>query len=176
MNPVYPEGLPRGLHSGRKYQLVSPLMRTELSSGRARQRRRFTSVPEAVSVSWLFNDAQGQAFEAWWRDSLIDGSLWFECPLDHPMGYDLYTCRFMDVYSGPSRVGPTLWSYTAELEIQERAVLPPDWGLFPEFILDSAIFDRAINLVKPEYVQPITQRIVDSGEVRVVDDLEERVV
>lgn len=145
MNPVYPEGLPRGLHSGRKYQLVNPLMRTPLSTGRARQRRRFTSVPEAASVSWVFNDSEGQAFEAWWRDALIDGSLWFECPLDHPMGYDFYTCRFTGVYDGPSRIGPNLWSYSAELELQERAVLPPDWGLFPEFILDASILDYAMN-------------------------------
>jgi len=149
MNPVYPDGLPRGLHSGRKYQLQSPLMRSELVSGRARQRRRFTSVPEGVNVTWLFNDSQGQAFEAWWRDVLIDGSLWFECPLDHPLGYDSYLCRFTGVYSGPSRVGPELWSYSAELEVRDRIALAPGWGDFPEFILDSSIFDIAVNRELP---------------------------
>lgn len=145
MTIYYPEGLPRGLHSGRKYQLVSPLMRSDLTSGRARQRRRFTSVPEAVSVGWLFDSAQGQAFEAWWQDVLVDGSLWFECPLGHPLGYDFYTCRFTGPYSGPSRVGPNLWSYSAELELRERAVLAPGWGQFPEFILGQSIFDKAMN-------------------------------
>lgn len=150
MNPVYPDGLPRGLHSGRKYQLHSPLMRSELVSGRARQRRRFTSVPEAVSVGWLFNDLQGQAFEAWWRDVLVDGSLWFECLLDHPLGYAHYTCRFTDVYSGPSRVGPKLWSYSAELEIRERIAAPIGEGEFPQEILDSEIFDLTINREWPQ--------------------------
>lgn len=145
MNPVYPQGLPRGLHSGRSYQIVSPLQRTELSSGRARQRRRFTSVPEMASVGWLFNDVQGQAFEAWWRDSLVDGSLWFECPLDTPLGYRLYTARFTGAYGGPSRVGPNLWSYTGELELLERAVLPVGEGLFPEDILYSELLDITIN-------------------------------
>lgn len=145
MTVYYPDGLPRGLHSGRKYQLVSPLMRSDLQSGRARQRRRFTSVPEAVSVTWLFNDSQGQAFEAWWRDALVDGSLWFECPLDHPIGYDFYTCRFTGVYGGPDRVGPHLWSYSGELELRERAVLETGWGEFPEFILEASIIDYAIN-------------------------------
>lgn len=149
MNPTYPPGLPRGLHSGRRYQLISPLVRSELASGRARQRRKFTSVPEAVTVNWLFNDAQGQAFEAWWRDALVDGSLWFECPLDHPMGYDFYTCRFTGVYEGPSRVGPDLWSYSGELELVERAVLPIDWGLLPDFVIDSGILDRAVNQYWP---------------------------
>lgn len=145
MTVYYPEGLPRGLHSGRRYQLVSPLMRSDLASGRARQRRRFTSVPEAVTVSWFFNDVQGQAFEAWWRDMLVDGSLWFKCPLDHPMGYDLYTCRFTDVYSGPSRVGPNLWSYSGELELRERAAPPVGEGLFPEDIIDSELLDLTVN-------------------------------
>lgn len=151
MTVYYPEGLPRGLHSGRRYQLVSPLMRSDLSSGRARQRRRFTSVPEAVSVSWLFNGVQGQTFEAWWRDSLIDGSIWFECPLDHPLGYDLYTCRFTGPYDGPTRVGPNLWSYSAELEIRERIALDEGWGDFPEFILDQSIIDFATNREWPEH-------------------------
>lgn len=150
MNPVYPEGLPRGLHSGRKYQLVNPLMRTPLSTGRARQRRRFTSVPEGVSVGWIFNGVQGQAFEAWWRDVLIDGSLWFECPLDHPMGYSLYTSRFTGVYEGPSRVGPDLWAYNAELELKERAAPPVGEGEFPDDILYSELLDITINKEWPQ--------------------------
>lgn len=150
MNPIYPEGLPRGLHSGRKYELVSPLMRSTLVSGRARQRRKFTSVPEAARIGWLFSGVQGQAFEAWWRDQLKDGALWFECPLQTPMGYGLYTCRFTDAYSGPSRVGPDLWSYSAELELKERAVPPSGEGEFPEEILLSEIFDLTINREWPD--------------------------
>lgn len=145
MTVYYPSGLPRGLHSGRAYQLVSPLLRSTLVSGRAMQRRRFTSVPQAARISWLFTDVQGQAFEAWWRDQLIDGALWFECPLDTPLGYMLYTCRFTDVYSGPARAGPNLWTYSAELELRERAVVDVGWGEFPELLIDSSILDLALN-------------------------------
>lgn len=151
MTIYYPEGLPRGLHASRSYQLVSPLMRTELSSGRARQRRRFTSVPMFARIGWIFNDLQATTFEAWWRDSLIEGSMWFECPLDTPRGYELYTCRFADVYEGPSRVGPNLWSYSAELEMLERPGLPVGWGEFPEFILQASIFDVAVNDYWPDH-------------------------
>lgn len=145
MTIFYPAGLPVGLHDGRTYQLVSPLQRSELTSGRARQRRRFTSVPEMASISWLFNSVEGMAFEAWWRDALIDGSQWFEMPLQTPLGYTTYTCRFASVYAGPKRVGPNLWSYSGELELQERAVLPPEFGLFPDLILHASIFDIAMN-------------------------------
>lgn len=145
MTIYYPAGLPRGRHSGRIYQLVSPLLRSDLVSGRAIQRRRFTSVPQGANINWLFNDVQAQAFEAWWRDQLTDGASWFECPLDTPMGYYLYTCRFTDVYKGPSRAGPNLWAYSAELELRERAVPAIGEGEFPEDILYSEIFDLTIN-------------------------------
>lgn len=147
----YPEGLPVGLHSGSSYQLQDQMVRTPLVSGRARQRRAFTSVPQGRRISWLFNDVQGQAFEAWWRDQLIDGVNWFECPLDSPLGYRLYICRFTGVYSGPSRVGPDLWSYSGELELRERAVPPAGTGEFPEYILHADIFDRAVNSFWPDH-------------------------
>jgi len=146
----YPENLPLGLHSGRSYQLRSPLQRSELESGRAIQRRRFTSVPQGASIQWLFSDAQGQAFEAWWRDSLTDGSQWFECKLKTPMGLSAHVCRFTAVYSGPNLVGPNLWSYSAELELRFRAVPPTGEGLFPEDILFSEIFDQTINREWPK--------------------------
>lgn len=149
MTIYYPAGLPRGRHSGRTYQLVSPLLRSNLVSGRAMQRRRFTSVPQGASINWLFSDIQGQAFEAWWRDQLTDGAQWFECPLDTPLGYAEYTCRFTDVYSGPDRVGPNLWAYSAELELRNRAVPDVGEGDFPEDILLSGIFDLTINIEWP---------------------------
>lgn len=161
MTIYYPEGLPLGLYSGRTYQVVSPLQRSELTSGRARQRRRFTNVPEMAQISWMFNSVEGSAFEAWWRDQLIDGSQWFEMPLDTPMGLAYYTARFTEVYTGPSRVGPKLWSYTAQLELRERAVLPIGSGEFPEFILDAAIFDVAINDYWPDHDWQINSGVGD---------------
>lgn len=147
MTPSYPDGLPLGLHNGRTYQLESPLQRTALSSGRARQRRRFTSVPEYVDIGWFFNGVQSAAFSVWFRDSLVDGSLWFTIPLGTIVGLNDYECRFTDMFSGPSRAGPDLWNVTARLEIRARVVsiYPPDWGLFPEFILEASILDRALN-------------------------------
>lgn len=153
MTIYYPERLPRGLHSGRSYSLVSPLVRSELVSGRARQRRGFTSVPQGAQIKWLFTSQEGQLFEAWWRDALTDGVSWFECPLETPLGYSNYTCRFTDVYSGPARVGPDLWSYSAELELFERAVFPPGWSEFPDFIIESDIIDFAANREWPLFLR-----------------------
>lgn len=160
---MYPSALPRGLYAGRSYQLVDPLVRSELQSGRARQRRRFSNVPEGAQVSWLFNSVQARAFIAWWRDALVDGSLWFECPLDHPgEGYQNYTCRFTGVYTGPSRTGPDLWSVSAELELRERAAPPVGYGEFPDYVLESDILDIALNRLWPLNNWQVQAKIFDT--------------
>ncbi|WP_288659542.1 MULTISPECIES: hypothetical protein [Pseudomonas] len=147
----YPEGLPCALRDGYDLSPVSPLKRSEMQSGRARQRRRFTSVPTMASVSWIMNDVQGQLFEAWFRDALEDGALWFEMPLKTPEGERSYTARFTDIYSGPTLTGKSNWKFTAQLELRERPILAPGWGLYaPDYVLMSAIFDKAMNFEWPE--------------------------
>ena len=49
---------------------VSPLIRTEMQTGRARQRRHFTATPTMASVRWRLNDSEAMLFEAWFRDVL----------------------------------------------------------------------------------------------------------
>lgn len=147
----YPEGLPLPLREGYAFQAVSPMVRSDLQSGRARQRRRFTSVPTMASVSWLLDDAQAQLFEAWWEDALISGTEWFECPLKTPEGIQNYAARFTDIYSGPNLTGRSHWRFTAELELRERPILAPGWGsILPDYILFSSIFDQSMNREWPE--------------------------
>lgn len=147
----YPHNvLPVPLQDGFGLSPVSPLLRTELTSGRARQRRRFTSTPTVASVSWLLNDTQAQAFEAWFRDAISDGAAWFNMDLRTPGGLMPKVCRFTDIYDGPAIEGGNYWRYTAELELWERPLLPPGWGNFPEFITGSDIIDLAMNREWPE--------------------------
>ncbi len=80
---------------------VSPLKRTQMVTGRARQRRAYTSTPTQTDLAWIFSDAQAQAFEAWFRDELSDGAAWFNIPLLTPVGLKNYVCRFTDIYKGP---------------------------------------------------------------------------
>jgi phage-related minor tail protein len=66
---IYPdEYLPMPLMDGYGFKPISPLLRTEMTSGRARQRRRYTSTPTQASVKWIFQtDALAQVFEAFFR-------------------------------------------------------------------------------------------------------------
>ena len=147
----YPEGLPCALRENYSLQTVSPLMRTQLESGRARQRRRFTNVPTMAQVSWNMSPGQGQIFEGWFRWLLKDGAEWATIPLKTPSGLADYECRFTDIYQGPTPIGADKWRYTAELEIMERQTLPQDWiELGSDFILNADLFDLALNQEWPE--------------------------
>lgn len=78
--------LPGPLKDGFGMKPKSPVKITELVTGRKRIRRGYTSVPTETDVAWIFTDAQAQAFEAWYRDVLKDGSAWFNMPLLTPVG------------------------------------------------------------------------------------------
>lgn len=146
----YPAGLPAPLLGERSVSHVSPFMRTTMASGRARQRRTFTSVPSMQSVSFIMSSVQATAFEAWFRDAIQDGAEWFNCRLKTPLGLNEYVCRFADIYQGPTPLGPTLWRIAATLEIFERPLMPPGWGQFPDLILGSNLIDLALNKYWPE--------------------------
>lgn len=118
----YPDSLPYPLREGQTVQTVQTFQRTQLTSGRARQRPRFLSTPTNYGVTWLFrSSAQAALFESWFRDELHGGASWFNAKLRTPAGgVGRYVCRFASMYSGPVSVGPDLWSVTASLEMWEK--------------------------------------------------------
>lgn len=175
---AYPEGLPYPLRdAGYGFDPVSPLVSTQLQSGQSISRRGFKNTPTDASVTWEMDDGQARLFENWFENALVSGSLPFDCPLKTPMGIDNYFGKFNGMYQGPVLVGISRWRFQAKIRLFKRPMLDKDWLLMPDYVLHADIFDKAINLEKPEVIAaPTTQRIVDGGEVRVVDGLEERVV
>lgn len=145
----FPSQLPLPTQSGYALQHQSPFVRTEMQSGRARQRRAFTSVPSSVTVSWIFtSDAHCRLFEGWFRDNAgaKDGESWFDIPLQTPIGTHNYDCRFSSMYQGPTLIAFNKWEVSATLEIRERPIVPVDYAtLAPSYILLSDIFDTAMN-------------------------------
>lgn len=147
-NINYPAGLPLALRQGRSTQHGTPFIRTQLDSGRARQRRRFTSVPSVQTFVWFFTDLECRVFEAWFRDAVQDGAAWFSMPVRTPLPEDLRTplvCRFVQMYTGPDIIGRDRWKISATLEVWERPLFPPGWGLLPDYMMGSDIFDMAMN-------------------------------
>lgn len=148
----YPHGyLPMPLQEGYAFQAVSPLKRTEMTTGRARQRRAYTSTPTQASVAWFMEtDQQAQLFEAWYRETITDGAAWFFTRLQTPLGVEFYKCRFVDIYQGPTLVAPRYWRFSATLELWKRPVLEDGWAAIPDYIMNSDIIDLAINREWPE--------------------------
>jgi len=137
--------------SGYGLKPVSPLIRTTMTSGRSRLRRKYISTPTIANVVWIFRkEEQAQLFEAWYRDSIIDGSAWFMMRLRTPIGVDFYKCRFVDIYDGPVLVPVNSWQFTANVELWERPLVSDGWGLYPEFIIGSELIDIALNKEWPK--------------------------
>jgi hypothetical protein len=76
----YPSVLPAPT---RDYSLTinNSAIRTQMESGRYRQRRRFLDSENTISVKWLFTDAEFQLFESWTFHALDGATSWFECPV-----------------------------------------------------------------------------------------------
>ena len=147
----YPAQLPNTLRDGHTLKPASPFSRTELASGRARQRREFSSVPVFGTWDFLFTSPQAQLFESWFKNVISDGVSWFNIPRKTPMGMRLLVCRFTSMYSGPTLTGLDCWRYSCPLEIYERDLLPAEWVEFPQFVTGMDIFDIAINREWPSY-------------------------
>lgn len=146
----FPPQLPCPLKEGHSVKHVQPFVRTNMESGRARQRRRFTSVPSMQTFKWVFTSLEAQIFEAWFRDALNDGAEWFNFNTFNPLGDTRIVCRFASMYEGPNPFGALQWTVSAELEVWERPLLDDGWGLLPDYLDGAAIFDRALNDVWPE--------------------------
>lgn len=145
----YPSVLPAPLKGDRSFQMVDPLVSSASDNGQTRWDRRFTDVPTATAVSWVLNDIQCQAFEAWYKDVIRDGADWFEMPIRSPVGRHIEQCHFVAAYTGPARLGYDRWRIEARLVLRRRPVPNDNDGQFPEDILTSELFDKTINLEWP---------------------------
>ena len=145
----WPEQLPLPEQSGYAIQHVSPLQRTTMVSGRARQRRVYTSVPSNVSVQWFLTEQQARLFETWFRYAITDGADWFLLPLKTPMFTGNYECRFTGIYEGPVLIAYDKWTVSATIEIKERQTLNAGFAYVPQYVIDSSIIDVAVNQLWP---------------------------
>ncbi|OHC12257.1 MAG: hypothetical protein A2002_09465 [Pseudomonadales bacterium GWC1_66_9] len=150
MTITYPAGLPHPLRESYGFESVNNIVRSDLVSGRARQRQRFTSVPSFATLTWLFkSNAEAQLFDAW--TSQVAKAEWVRMTLTCPLGLIEHDVRFAESPSGPVRSGVRFWRYTARVELRERPLLEPGWaGILPDYILGSDIFDRAMNQEWPQ--------------------------
>jgi hypothetical protein len=144
MIPVYPEGLPLPLRENYGFTPVNNIRRTQMDSGRARQRIEFRNVPTLAQLSWMLTDVQARLFEAW--AAQVAGAGWFTMTLLTPLGFEDYEVRFTETPVGGELRGKFHWQYRVTCELRNRPLLAPGWAeILPEFVLHSDIFDYAMN-------------------------------
>lgn len=152
--PVYPEGLPCPLRENYAFTPVNNIRRTNMDSGRARQRIEFRNVPAMVQLSWIMTQEQARLFEAW--AAQVVGAGWFEMELLTPLGFTTEEVRFTETPVGGELTGKFLWRYRVACEVRDRPLMPPGWAEWlPEYIMQSDIFDYAMNREWPQAPEPI---------------------
>ncbi len=73
---AWPTTLPDPLMSGYSVQAGDCTVRTDMDSGAARVRRRFTAAPDRVDLKWLLTDAQMAIFRTAYESEFQSGAAW----------------------------------------------------------------------------------------------------
>ena len=150
----YPAELAYPDLSGYSLEHAPNLSRTTMVSGRARQRRKYTSVPSFVTLSWGMPQKEFELFEAWFRWELKEGQEWFTGWAQTGGITTQTVMRFVGSDSGPAYTarmnGPDYWSISCRLEIREKQTFADGWQHLPQYILFPSILDMAINREWPE--------------------------
>jgi len=98
-------------------------LRTTMDAGPARQRRRFSTTPTSVPVSFKVSQDQLATFEAWHHYEISDGAGWFTVTLANGKG--LVSCEAH--FSGPYKAAPESsilrWVISGTLEVRSMPIL-----------------------------------------------------
>ena len=96
---------------------------TRMSSGKLRQRPRFSEARQAANVTFELDKDQYATFVAVWRYSLNRGNDWFTMRIPEPDGNELTltTVRFISNYNSQHR-NKCNWDITGTIEIEETSL------------------------------------------------------
>ncbi len=122
MNITWPTTLPLPSVEGYGLTPQEAVLRTDMESGPARQRRRFRQTPTRITVRWLFLETQFALFEAWYKYHADEGGQWFEITLLGGLGLLPHEARFTRQFEA-RLLSARRWEIKGELEIRERPTL-----------------------------------------------------
>ena len=114
---TWPTSQPRPTVQGHSLQPGDNIIRTEMDSGIARQRRRFTDVPDKLSVRWVMSNDQYTLFESWYRWHTQSGTAWFSVPIQ---GTKLRQARFIGRWLARPLSRGMRWEITSTLEVRSE--------------------------------------------------------
>lgn len=94
-----------------------------MASGRARQRKRFQSVPTTMGATWKLNKYQAQILEGFVTHGVNDAVNWFLMPVRTPQGLIEHEVRFINSPLESCTYNGGFWNYSANIEIKQRQVV-----------------------------------------------------
>lgn len=118
---AWPPSLPQSPRLGWSEKAGKNVVRTQVSSGPAKLRRRFTGAVRELTWPTLFTDAQADTFWTFYQTTTADGSLKFT--LIHPRTSATVEVRFLG-QPQINEFSPGLWKATIQLEIIDQLDLP----------------------------------------------------
>lgn len=115
--PAWPSTIPRPLASGYGLDPRPATIRTELDSGTARQRQRFTRTPTDAEWNLHLTAAQYAILDAWWHFKLNDGADWFTVQLKNGQADQTVTARFKAAPIKAEYIALDRWRVACSVEV-----------------------------------------------------------
>lgn len=102
------------------------VIRTQMESGRARQRQRFPGAQNMVKLSWTLNGEQHKRFKSYHLYNLNSGCDWFALPLTTGRYVIPHIGRFVAGKYSENHSGFDKWVVSAVIEIKEADLVTPE--------------------------------------------------
>lgn len=115
--PTWPVSLPEVRPGGYQETPQNQVLRSEMETGPAKTRRRFTAGTRTIPVQYQLTDAELAVFEAFFDDEIAAGALSFSWP--HPRTGQTVTAKILPPGYQIDPVGGGLWwllSLTIEVQ------------------------------------------------------------
>lgn len=124
--PMWPIRLPPPLVSGYSYNQKAAMARTEMDSGIARSRRRFSRAPAQINLKWLLEQDQLAVFEYFWHFEVLDGASWFDTIASGGVGPQYLRVRCVSDGYTSTAVDGGYWEVSIQAEALEMPKINAD--------------------------------------------------
>lgn len=117
--PAWPSTLPAPLTENYGVDATDTTVRTDMDSGPARVRRRFTAAPDMLTATWRLSEAQMAIFRTFFEDDIDHGAAWFDMPVKdgRTEGGETQEVRFSAPWRA-SYIGGYGWTISATIEVR----------------------------------------------------------
>lgn len=117
---TWPTELPVPLLQGYELETGDPTARTDMESGPARVRRRFTATPDEITLSVLLSEAEMNIFRAFWDGDWSQGAAWVFFPVrdGRTPGIVSKECRPTKGAFKAALIKPNYWRVQIPVEVR----------------------------------------------------------